>query len=292
MMMTYDFLNTLALILLVAFVTVTYSVRVLFRGRAQFDRVNRQGGSVLLGKSLMEMAYWSLQPLARVLISLHITPNMISWASLVLGGIAGVALGYGYFGFAALSATCSAFMDSLDGMVARQTGLASDSGEVLDAAIDRYVEFFYLSGLVIYYREVPALQLVSLFALMGSFMVSYSTAKAEALHVPPPPGIMRRPERAFYLILGAALSPIPIPWLEAAFPSAIPLAFPMVLAVFFVAILGNISAIERLYTIGRAIRLRELGAQEESVAAEALHPEGESWEDSDLKLGTEHKLIQ
>jgi phosphatidylglycerophosphate synthase len=263
MVMTYDFLNTLLLVLLLAFVTVTYSIRVLFRGRAHYDRVNRQGGSVLLGRSLMEMAYWGLQPLARLMIAMRITPNQISWTSLVLGGIAGMSLAYGYFGFAALTATASAFFDSLDGMVARQTGLASDSGEVLDAAIDRYVEFFYLSGLVIYYREVPLLQMVALFALMGSFMVSYSTAKAEALHVPPPPGIMRRPERAFYLILGAALSPIPIPFLEAAFPSHIALAFPMVLAMGFVALLSNISAIERLYTIGRAVRLREIAAQEE-----------------------------
>ena len=39
-------------------------------------------------------------------------------------------------------------------------------------------------------------------------MVSYSTAKAEALGVEPPRGAMRRQERAVYFVLGAALVPI------------------------------------------------------------------------------------
>lgn len=277
MLLTYDYLYSLALIVMLGFVMVTYSVRLLIRGRAQFDRVNRQGGSVLLGKGLMEMAYWSLQPIARALVLAHVTPNMLSWASLVLGGCSGVALAYGYFGFAALAATVSAFLDSLDGMVARMTGIASDAGEVLDAAIDRYVEFFFLGGLVIYYREMPMLQLVALFAMTGSFMVSYSTAKAEALHVPPPPGIMRRPERAFYLILGAALSPIPIPAIEAKFMLGTPVGFPMVVAMTMVAVLSNIAAIERLYTIGREVRHRELEAQEaEEAAARAVVAEDHS----------------
>lgn len=260
MLMTYDYLNTLFLMAVLTFVVATYSLRLVLRGRAHFDRVNRQGGSVLLGKSLMEMAYWSLQPLARGLANAGVTPNALSWASLVLGGVSGVALAYGYFGFAALSATASAFLDSLDGMVARLTGVASDAGEVLDAAIDRYVEFFFLSGLVIYYRQLPWLQFIALMALAGSFMISYSTAKAEALHVPPPPGIMRRPERAFYLIVGAALSPIPIPSLEAHFTFPIPVGFPMVVAITFVGLLANIAAIERFYTIAHAARARELEA--------------------------------
>jgi len=268
-MMSYDFLNTLVLLFLLALVSVAYLLRLAVRGRVHYDRIERQGGSVLLGKGIMEMAYWSLQPLARGLVHLHVSPNQISWASLVLGGIAGTSLAYGYFGFAALCATASAFLDSLDGMVARMTGHASDAGEVLDAAIDRYVEFFFVAGLVIYYRDIPTLQTIALFALMGSFMVSYSTAKAEALQVPPPPGIMRRPERAFYLILGAALSTIPIPWLDEKFPSVIPVGFPMVVALCFIALLGNIAAIERLYTIAHAVRLRELGAKpQENTEAE------------------------
>lgn len=254
--MSADLFSSVFLVSTAALLVLCYTLRLVVRGRARYDRVDRQGGSVLLGKGMMNMAYWGLQPLARVLINIGVTPNMISWGSLVLGGIAGSFLAYGFFGLAALSATASAFLDSLDGIVARETGVSSDAGEVLDATIDRYVEFFFLAGLVVYYREIPLLALIALFALMGSFMVSYSTAKAEAMHMEPPPGIMRRPERAFYLILGAALSPL-MPWLLPQEYASVPVAYPMVFAMVLIAVLANISAIERLYTVAHALRLRE-----------------------------------
>ena len=286
-MLAYDFVNTIALLAILGLVVAAYSVKLILKGRTQYDRVNRQGGSVLMGRGMMEIGYWALQPVAKLLVFLHVTPNQISWASLVFGGISGTALAYGYFGFAALFACYSAFMDCLDGMVARMTEVASDAGEVLDAAVDRYVEFFFLAGLIIYYREEPVFQMVALFALAGSFMVSYSTAKAEALHIPPPPGIMRRPERAFYLTLGAALSTFPIPWLDSYFNFSKPVGYPLLLATFAIAVLSNISAIERLWTIGRAMREREAAAQLqelEEVAVEESQLLLVSSEDEDLAL--------
>jgi phosphatidylglycerophosphate synthase len=284
-MLAYDFINTIVLLAILALIGVAYSVKLILKGRTRYDRVNRQGGSVLMGRGMMEVGYWALQPVAKLLVFLHVTPNQISWASLVFGGISGTALAYGYFGFAALFACYSAFMDCLDGMVARMTEVASDAGEVLDAAVDRYVEFFFLAGLIIYYREEPLFQLIALFALAGSFMVSYSTAKAEALHIPPPPGIMRRPERAFYLTLGAALSTFPIPWLDRYFSFSKPVGHPLLLATFAIAILSNISAIERLWTIGRAMREREAAAQLQELA-EVAQEHGDvvlvSEEDEDL----------
>src|SRR6185437_2877167 len=146
---------------------------------------------------------------------------------------------------------------SLDGMVARMTRVASDAGEVLDAAADRYVEFFFLAGLVIYYREIPGLMILALAALAGSFMVSYSTAKAEALRVEAPRGSMRRTERAVYLILGAALSPVTIPIFETDRIYGIAIGHPMVFALGLVAVLANLSAIERLYAVAKTVRQRE-----------------------------------
>ena len=95
-------------------------------------------------------------------------------------------------------------------------------------------------------------------------MVSYSTAKAEALHVTPPRGNMRRTERAVYLTLGAVLSPISIQSFEmgkgyASTQGLYPIAigYPMVFALFLVALFANISAVERLYAIAKEVRARE-----------------------------------
>ncbi len=266
--MTQNLIYSLILVGIAAMVGIAYGIRVKVKGRAHYDRVDRQGGSALLSKGLMEAAYWSLQPIARLLVSLHVSPNQISWTSLVFGVFAGSCLAFGHFGFAAFFATISAFMDSLDGMVARLRGMSSDAGEVLDAAIDRYTEFLFIGGLVVYYREIPVLQILALLALVGSFMVSYSTAKAEALQIEPPKGSMRRPERALYLILGAALSPITIPLWETYREFSIPIGHPMVMALCLVAVVANVSSIERFWAIARSVRIREL-EQAETVRRNA-----------------------
>ena len=174
----------------------------------------------------------------------------------------GACLALGHFGFGAISATISGVLDSVDGMVARISGLASDAGELLDAAIDRYVEFFFLSGLIIYYRDIPAFQVLALLALLGSFLVSYSTTKAEALQIDPPKGSMRRPERAVYLTLGASLSALSIPWFETRGTFANPVGYPMVVALGLVAILANLSSIERFRFITSALRRRDQNVTE------------------------------
>jgi CDP-diacylglycerol--glycerol-3-phosphate 3-phosphatidyltransferase len=270
--LTYTLLVALIIILLAA----AYGLRVAVKGRAHFDRIDRQGGSWLLGKGAMELGYWILEPVARLLVFLGITPNQVSWASLGFGFLAGACLAVGRFGFGAVFATISGLLDSLDGMVARISGVASDAGEVLDAAVDRYVEFFFLSGLIIYYREIPVLQVLALLALLGSFMVSYSTSKAEALKVDPPKASMRRPERAVYLTLGAALSTVTIPWLETHREDSIAIAYPMVVALGLVAVVANVSSIERFWSIAKAIRVREKDlAEARTRAAENVLIEGQ-----------------
>lgn len=257
-------------------VALAYTIRSLFFGRARYDRVDKQGGSALLSKNIMQGGYWFFQPLGRALVFFHVTPNQVSFASLGFGFVAAVCLGLGHFGSAAVFGTISAVLDALDGMVARLTGNSSDAGEVLDAAVDRYVEFFMLFGLVVYYREIPVLMLLAASAMIGSFMVSYSSAKAEALHVDPPKGSMRRPERCLYLLLGAALSPITIPWLERVREFPIAIAHPMVVGMGLIGVLANVSAIERHMAIAKAVRSREaeLKRVRDRLAAEAQLEEG------------------
>lgn len=270
--LTGDLINTIILFGLLFALIIAYVIRLVVVGRARFDRVDREGTGLLLKKGPMEMVYWSLQPFARLAVFFRVTPNMLSWACLVLGLAAGTCLAFGHFGFGAAFATVSALLDALDGMVARMTGRASDAGEVLDATVDRYSEFFFLGGLCVYYRDMSELVVLTLLALMGSFMVSYSTAKAEALQVKPPRGNMRRTERAIFMTVGAALAPISIPWFEtpAYLNVPVPVGYPMVLAVGIIAVLANFSAIERLVAIAKAVRARENQAREQLKQAEAL----------------------
>lgn len=283
-MVNADLLNTLVLLGVAALIATAYGLRVVVKGRVRYARVDRQGGSALMGKGMMEMAYWSLQPVAKLLVFFRVTPNALSWTSLILAILAGACLSVGHFGFGAAFATISALLDSLDGMVARLTGVASDAGEVLDAAVDRYAEFFFLGGLAIYYSPIPALQVITLLALAGSFMVSYTTAKAEAMSIDPPKGAMRRPERAFYLTLGAALSPVTIPWFETYREYGIAVGHPMVVALCLVAVLANVSAIERFWAIAKGIRARENAVQRQTEASELSEFSEQDPEPAPVKL--------
>jgi CDP-diacylglycerol--glycerol-3-phosphate 3-phosphatidyltransferase len=232
-----------------------YLVRTLLKGRARHARTDADGGSVFLSKSSMEMGYWLLGPVVEALAALHITPNMVTFFSLVPALLAAVAAALGWFGLACALATLGSLCDLVDGVLARRTGVASDAGEVLDAAVDRYIEFLFLAGVAIYYRTHWMMLALTLAALFGSFMVSYTTAKAEAMGVEPPRGSMRRAERAVYLLVAAGLTPFSRA-LFASTPSHALRELPMVFALILVSLVTNVSVVQRFAAIAAALRAR------------------------------------
>ena len=233
-----------------------YLLRSAIVGRRRTARTDADGGSVFLNKRTMEMVYWILEPIIDFLAALRITPNMVTLFSLVPAAGAGVALAFGWFGLASLLAVIATFCDILDGLLARKTGVSSGSGEVIDAAVDRYGEMFFFGGLVYYYRTHDQVLFIVLAAIVGSFMVSYVTAKAEAMGVPAPRGAMRRGERAAYLIFGAAWTPVA----KAVFANSASLALhecPIILALTIIAVVSNISVVQRLAAVIESLRAKE-----------------------------------
>lgn len=237
-------------------VFLLYGVRAMFHGRARHARLDADGGSVFLNKATMEMYYWLLNPIVGFLAALRITPNMVTLFSLVPALGAGVAVAFGWFGLAAALATLSTFCDILDGLLARQLGVGSEAGEVIDAAADRFGEFFLFGGLIYYYRGHDQVLFIVLAALVGGFMVSYTTAKAEAMGVAAPRGAMRRSERATYMIVGMGFTPVA----QALFGGSPSLALrelPIILATTIIAVVANISVLQRLSSIIAMLRARE-----------------------------------
>jgi CDP-diacylglycerol--glycerol-3-phosphate 3-phosphatidyltransferase len=245
---------------------ITYAVRSALIGRVRHRRTDADGGSLFLNKSTMEMVYWVLDPLIDFIAALRITPNMVTLASLVPAAGAAVALGFGWFGLGAVLSILTTFGDIIDGLLARKTGLSSGAGEVVDAAVDRYGELFFFGGLVYYYRTHDQCLFIVLAALAGSMMVSYATAKAEAMGVEPPRGAMRRGERAAYLITGAAWTPF-CNTIFAGSPSLALRELPIILALTIVAVVANISVVQRLSAVAATLRAREKAAKQATPAA-------------------------
>lgn len=147
---------------------------------------------------------------ARGLGYLGVTPNHLTLIGLILSGIAGGFLAWGHFLTGAIVLLLGSLCDMLDGAVARETGRSSDFGAFLDSTVDRVAEMFVFAGLLVYFiREGSEFYaLLSFLAASGSFLVSYTRARAEGLGIPCQVGWMERPERLALLILACILGPV------------------------------------------------------------------------------------
>ena len=237
-----------------AVLIVAYAIRVSRFGAFQSERVlGIGGGTVLVGENIMQATYWAIDPVVRGLVRLGATPDAITYAALVFGLGAGVAVAAGWFGLACLLATCSTISDILDGQVARVTRTGSNAGELLDAVADRYTEFAFIAGFILYARNSPLDVVMALAALLASFMISYTSAKAEALQVSIPRGLMRRHERATYLTVAAGVTPMIGPWLHTRWP-VLPATTVFTVGLAIVAAVGNLAALQRIVQIHRRVR--------------------------------------
>ncbi len=227
---------------------VAYGTRVVWFGTFHSARVAGVGGTKLVGESVMNATYWAIEPVVRVLASLGVTPNAVTWAALVFGLGAGCAAAAGWFGLTCFLATVSTISDILDGQIARALKRDSARGELLDAIVDRYTEFALIGGFLFYARD-PLSTALALAALLACFMISYASAKAEALNAPVPRGLMRRHERAIFLTLGAGLTPLLGPAIHARFAD-LPAWSPFLGGLAMVAVIGNVAAVQRFVRIG------------------------------------------
>ena len=218
------------------------------RGPATFARVEQQGGSIFLSRGLMNAGYWLLQPAVRLCTAAQVAPATLSWLSLGPAALGGLAGARGHWGFAACGLFVSALLDVLDGAVARAAGRDSARGAILDSVLDRYAEGFFFAGALIYYRASLPAQGVVFAAFFGSMMITYSTAKAEALRLQPPRGSMKRSDRLALLTAGAALTPFSQRWLES---PGTGMAWPVLGAIGLIAALANFSAIARFVSLSR-----------------------------------------
>lgn len=213
-----------------------------------FERVVKQGATPFLRPGMMDAGYWMLQPAIRACARNEIPAAAISWFSLVPAVVAGIAAGFGHWGFVAWSLLASALLDVMDGAVARAVHTSSKSGSVLDSVLDRYAEAFFFFGALAFYRQNLSAQLVVLAAFLGSFLIAYSTAKAEAIQVTPPRGWMKRSDRISTLTIGTGLAPLVEQWSGHA---RSPLAWPVLVTLGVIAVLANVSAVQRFIAIAR-----------------------------------------
>ena len=158
------------------------------------------------------VAYRFTEPVVPLLARTGITPSTITWFGfvLILGAAALIITGHPFA--AGLVVLIASFFDILDGALARYTNRATRFGAILDSTLDRLSEAAVLLGiLVVYAREQLIAQILLVgVALLGSLLVSYIRARAEALGLECQVGLFTRTERVIVLALGLLLNQIVI----------------------------------------------------------------------------------
>jgi CDP-diacylglycerol--glycerol-3-phosphate 3-phosphatidyltransferase len=214
---------------------------------------------------LKKSSYKALNPIIDVISKTGITPNGISTLGFVVTIFAAGILIYGaefgvrgdhryiaWFGAVILFA---GLFDMLDGQLARKTGKMSTFGALYDSVLDRYSEMIMFFG-ISYYLVAHDYFLSSVFAfftLIGSIMVSYVRARAEALDVECKVGLMQRPERVLTIGITAILYGVITSWIGIFKIEVNWLLFPLIenisiftIPIFIMAILTNYTALQRL----------------------------------------------
>lgn len=138
---------------------------------------------------------------------LTLSPNQFT----LLGVILAAAVPIGFFLHPAIGLVfmlISAFVDTLDGLVARRQNATSVFGAFLDSTLDRISDFFYIFGFWILLWNSAQHILASglIFASsLTTLMISYVKARSQALGGTCDIGWMERGRRTVFLIIWALL---------------------------------------------------------------------------------------
>ena len=161
---------------------------------------------------------------SRSMVSLartRVTPNALTATGVTLCGVAAAIVFFEnrneilFYWLGAFVFVVGSILDILDGALARTSGKGTPFGAFLDSTTDRVSEGFMLGAIaLVFHRHVNQVALAFAFAAVaGSFLVSYTRARAEALGLKGDVGIGSRAERVVVITAGLVLAPWgALPW--------------------------------------------------------------------------------
>ena len=192
-----------------------------------------------------------------------LTPNQVTVVGLVLTFVSASLIAFGYLRWAGVVLIFAGTCDILDGALARSTNKSYPYGAFLDSTLDRYSEGAIYVGLAAYFVSAGGplqrwLVLATLAALAGSFLVSYVRARAQSLGFTCDSGLFARPERVVLTVIGLVFSGV---WG----------GYVLYAVVFLLAVLTNLTALQRIREVWLQGRAQRLEIERETKARRAAH---------------------
>ncbi len=222
-----------------------------------------------------DLAHAALRPIVRGLVAVGVGPDAVTVIGLTISLAAGLLFFEGAFRTGSALLLAAGLCDVLDGEVARERGIHSAFGAFLDSTLDRIADGAVLLGIAGFYianlvelahspsrvllelsrglepRTWAVVALTAMVAAMGSFLVSYTRARAEGLGLDCRVGWFERPERMVLLMIAGAFGVGPV----------------MPGALLLLAVLSFVTAAQRIrhvYTITRPGSPVRIDDQEEA----------------------------
>ena len=185
------------------------------------------------------------------LIESRLTPNAISMTGFALNAAAAVLVTQRLFFLAGIAFVVGSVMDTLDGRYSRMSGKGTAFGAFLDSTLDRVEEGIVLAAVAAYFsaRGDDLAVAAVVVTVLGSLMVSYTRARAEALGVECKVGLATRPVRVVILSAGllfargASLGDFEL----------------LALAIYAMAILTTFTVFQRVLHVRRALNRADRG---------------------------------
>ncbi|WP_018143681.1 phosphatidylinositol phosphate synthase [Alloscardovia criceti] len=187
-----------------------------------------------------------IDPIARFLVSLHLSANAVT----IIGAVGMIAAALitgltGYLFAGAVVMTILVLFDSLDGSVAALTGGGTAFGAFLDSTLDRMADWAMLICVALYFAlhtEISDMWTIigisaTMVALMTSFLTPYTRARAEAVGFEAKNGIAARSDRVLIILVSLALVGLGLP------------TFVLSLFMILLSVLGIITVAQRIRTV-------------------------------------------
>ncbi len=194
-------------------------------------------GKLTLNEAIKNAAQPLLLPIVKILASWGVHPNTVTITCLVGFIISSVFIAFGNLLLGGIALLLFSPLDAIDGLLARYSKKVTSFGAFLDSTLDRYGEIFLFLAFTYYFLLQKSFYgvILSFLAITGSFMVSYTRARAEGIGSECKIGFLTRFERVLLLIIALV------------FNICIPL-------LIFIAIFTHFTALQRIIYVYKFYR--------------------------------------
>ncbi len=215
-----------------------------------------------------------ITPVAKGLLKLGITADMVTWFGTVLAClVAVIGFSMGWLWQSALILGALVLSDSIDGQMARISNTSSKWGAFLDSTLDRISDGAIFTGIVLWYSGTGDSALwagIAVGALVMGQVTSYTKARGESVGFEVNGGIVTRADRLLLVLLGALLTGF-----------GVELALPIALCLLLAG--GTVTVGQRMWIVKKACTSEDLSLSKPSSTEDLSLSEPSSSEEIILK---------